>query len=190
MAAALLEAPTPAREADAEDLPPVEYYEYVDGIGLERPEMSTKSQLLGFRIARRLDAYGERTGLGFAMTEVLFRLPLERDRRRCPDAAFVPYSVWSKGRDFPDTHGWDALPSLCVEVVSPSDIVVELETKIEEYLEAGVALVWVVHPQHQFIAIHERGRPVRRAYRSEVLDGGDVLPGFTLPLAELFAGAA
>lgn len=108
------------------------------------------------------------------------------DRSRRPDVAFVPYTRWPVDRPLHSTNEWDVFPELFVEVVSPNDLVDELETKVEEYLQAGGRLVWVVYPRHRRVYVFEPGRPVRRLTRADDLDAEPVLPGFRLPLVELF----
>jgi Uma2 family endonuclease len=113
-------------------------------------------------------------------------LPLAKDRNRKPDVAFVAYSRWPKSKPIPSTNAWDVLPDLCVEVISPNDLADEIETKISEYFEAGVRLVWVVYPRQERFYVYDSASQVRRLTRADTLDGGSVLPGFQLPLAELF----
>lgn len=163
-----------------------EHYEIIDGERVELPPMSTNAQMIATRLARHLGNYGEQQSLGEACTEVLFRLPLPIDRNRRPDVAFVPFAQWPKGRPFPNENGWTALPSLCVEVVSPTDRVEETQEKIVEYFHAGVGLVWVVHPRLQIVHVFESTTTVRILQRADELDGGRVLPGFRLRLADLF----
>jgi Uma2 family endonuclease len=100
--------------------------------------------------------------------------------------AFVPYARWPRTRPVPDTNAWDVLPDLCVEVVSPTDAAEELRDKITEYFQSGVRLVWVVYPRHQVVDVYDGPTRVRILTRADALDGGPVLPGFQLPLAELF----
>ena len=165
-------------------------FETVDGVQVEIPPMSADSQVLAFRLARRLSNYGIEQDLGEAFMEVIFRLPLPRERNRRPDVAFVPYSRWAKNKPIPSTNAWDVLPDLFVEVVSPTDRAEDdVETKVEEYLQSGARLVWVVYPRHGTIYVYDSPQIVRRLGRSDTLDGGPVLPGFQLPLAELFPEA-
>ena len=77
-------------------------------------------------------------------------------------------------------------PDLAVEVVSPSDRPAEVAEKVALYLAAGVPLVWVLWPQTKTIAVHRPGREPLLLGVEDVLDGGDVLPGFRLRVAELF----
>lgn len=161
-------------------------YEIIDGVRRELPPMSAESSVLAARLARRLSNHGIERDVGEAYPEVLFRLPLPVDRNRRPDVAFVPYARWAKDRPIPATTAWDVLPDLCVEVVSPHDLAEEIETKLDEYLRAGVRLVWVVYPRPQKVYVYDTPAGVRRLGRDEMLDGGAVLPDFRLPLAELF----
>ena len=75
---------------------------------------------------------------------------------------------------------------LCVEVVSPSDRADYIQDKIDEYFRAGVRLVWVFYPRHRLVYVYDSPTAVRGLGRSDALDGGVALPGFRLPLAELF----
>ncbi|MBA4066302.1 MAG: Uma2 family endonuclease [Isosphaera sp.] len=161
-------------------------YEIIGGLKVELPPMSADSQGLAFELARHLTNHGVEHNLGRACTEVLFKLPLPVDRNRKPDAAFVPYSRWARGRPLPSTNAWDVLPDLCVEVISPHDSTDDIETRIEEYFQAGVRLVWVVYPRHERFYVYDTPAQVRRLTRADTLDGGVVLPDFRLPLAELF----
>lgn len=161
-------------------------YEIVDGVRVELPPMSADSSVLAFRLARVMSNHGIERDVGEAYTEILFKLPLPKDRNRRPDVAFVPYSRWAKNRPLPATNAWEVLPDLCVEVVSPNDLADEIETKLNEYFQAGVRLVWVVYPRHERVYVYDSPAQVRRLTRADALDGGVVLPDFRLPLSELF----
>ena len=77
-------------------------------------------------------------------------------------------------------------PDLAVEVVSKSNSATDVKDKIEEYFRAGVRLVWLVYPTQKLIDVYESPTTVRVLRREDELTGGDVLPGFRLPLTELF----
>jgi Uma2 family endonuclease len=161
-------------------------YEVVDGVNVEMPPMSADSQFVASRLAVRLSVFGMKENLGESCSETLFKLPLPVDRQRRPDVAFVPYSRWPKDRMPPSTNAWDVLPDLCAEVVSPNDLADEIEDKVHEYLQAGVREVWVVYPRHHLIFVRTLNTPIREYKRGDSVEGGEVLPGFRLPLAELF----
>ena len=148
--------------------------------------MSADSSVFASRLATQLAAYGIKSNLGEAYSEILLRLALPVDRRRRPDVIFIPYSVWSKNRAIPITNTWDVLPSLSVEVVSPNDLADEIRTKVEEYLTSGVRLVWVVYPRLRLVDVYEPAGLCRVVRFADILDGGDVLPGFKLTIDDIF----
>jgi Uma2 family endonuclease len=125
--------------------------------------------------------------LGKLFTEATgFQLKRNPDTVRCPDVGFV-----RADRLPPEGIGPGFLqlaPDLAVEVVSPSDTVSELGEKVDEYAAAGVRVVWIVDPANRTVTIHETGRSVRILREGDVLDGGDVVPGFRYEVAGLFAG--
>src|SRR5437868_5641828 len=82
-------------------------YEVIDGVRVELPPMSVDSQVLGSRLARHLSNFGISQNVGEAYVEVLFKLPLKKERDRRPDVAFVSYARWPKHKPLPDTNAWD-----------------------------------------------------------------------------------
>lgn len=161
-------------------------YEVVDGQRVEVSHMGARetciaSALLGFVLA-----FATPKRLGRAVVEVLFDLaPVNRQRR--PDLAFVSSQRWPVQQWPPrGENAWRVIPSLAAEVVSPTNTADEVLAKIHDYFQAGVDLVWVVYPDPAEIYVYESPSKVRILTRKDVLDGGTVLPGFQLPLAELF----
>ena len=77
-------------------------------------------------------------------------------------------------------------PDLAVEVVSPNDLAYEVEEKVEEYLGAGVRLVWVVYPTTRTIHIHRGDGSAAVARSSDELNGEDLLPGFVCRVGDIF----
>jgi Uma2 family endonuclease len=105
---------------------------------------------------------------------------------RVPDAAFVSWARVPGGR-VPAEPVPDLVPDLVVEVLAQGNTPGEMARKLGEYFAAGVRLAWLVDPDARTVTVH--GSPLRATVLSEAetLDGGDVLPGFTLPLGSLFA---
>ena len=94
---------------------------------------------------------------------------------------------WPAGRAQPTSdNAWDVVPDLAIEVVSPHDLADDLVEKTLEYFQSGVRLVWVVYPRHRRIYVYDGPGSVRVLQDSDALDGGKVLPGFSLPLSQLF----
>jgi Uma2 family endonuclease len=80
-------------------------------------------------------------------------------------------------------------PDLAIEVVSPNDLAYEVEEKVEEYLGAGVRLVWVVYPSTRTIHIHRGDGSTAVARSPDELSGEDLLPGFCCRVGEIFVAA-
>lgn len=78
------------------------------------------------------------------------------------------------------------IPDLCIEVVSPTDKVTDIEDKVAHYLADGVRVVWVVNAHNHYISVHTAGGRAERLTIDEMLDGGALIPGFVLPLRDLF----
>lgn len=80
----------------------------------------------------------------------------------------------------------DVAPELVVEVVSPEDRPGEVARKLGEYFDAGVRLVWLADPLARSVTVYRSMTDVRQLRAGDSLDGGDVLPGFSVPLEVLF----
>ena len=123
--------------------------------------------------------------LGLVVTETLFVLDAQRNLKRRPDVAFVSYPRWREDR-VPRTEAWDVVPDLAVEVISPTNLAEEIDDKITDYFTAGVRLVWVLYPASGRVYVYQSPERVTGLERTDELEGGDVLPGFRLPVAALF----
>lgn len=77
-------------------------------------------------------------------------------------------------------------PDLAVEVVSPSNRAGDIQEKVREYLGAGGSQVWVVYPRTRSIAVHASPGGARVLGEDDTLHGGDLLPGLSVPVVELF----
>lgn len=103
--------------------------------------------------------------------------------RYIPDCAFI-----SKARfPTPTMESYVSIPpDLAVEVLSPSNTPDEMTIKVDNYLRAGV-VVWVVSPEAQRVVVHSPENAPKIYNLTDTLDGGSVLPGFTLPVRDIFA---
>jgi Uma2 family endonuclease len=77
-------------------------------------------------------------------------------------------------------------PDLVVEVMSPNDTVSEVAEKVSIYLQTGVRLVWVVLPKQRLVHVYANEHEIKILHVGDTLDGGDVLPGFRLAVADTF----
>lgn len=136
------------------------------------------------RINRSLDAPVLRNGLGEVYGEYGYVLESEPVTVRAPDLSFVRSDRLGESSD----HGYFVgVPDLAVEVVSPNDLLSEVRAKVKEYLEAGAGMVVVADPQNRDAMVFRPGRPPLELSEDDVLEGGDVVPGWTLPVREIFA---
>ena len=111
---------------------------------------------------------------------------LERDPDtvREPDVGFI--SAERMPLDVRASGYFDAVPELVVEVASPSDTPAAVQEKAAMWLSFGVMIVWVAHPDDRTVDVYRSEEPVVRLTEDDVLDGDPVLPGFTLPVREVF----
>lgn len=134
-------------------------------------------------IQYRLDDHVRRQHLGQVVPDVGFVLERGPDTLRAPDVAFVraERAPAMRGSGFPD--GW---PDLAVEVVGPDRSLHEAIRKAAQYLEAGCRLVWILHNLHRRVLEFRADGTVRTLSGEDVLDGGDVLPGFACKVSDIF----
>ncbi|MGH7678876.1 MAG: Uma2 family endonuclease [Gemmatimonadaceae bacterium] len=107
---------------------------------------------------------------------------------RSPDGAFIRAERLPPGGL---AAGFVKLaPDLAIEVLSPSESASELEEKLDDYIAAGMPLIWVIDPDRRTVMIVSPGAPLRWLRTGDSLDGGDVLPGFVCLVSDLFEGLA
>jgi len=133
-----------------------------------------------------LGTFARANRLGRFFGEMLFRIDIGQDLQRRPDVAFVSHARWPYNRRVPDVPVWDMVPDLAIEVISPSDMMSAVLRKVHDYFKAGVTRVWVVYPEQAEVYIYSTPQQVQVVGVGQELDGGDLLPGFRLPVAVLF----
>jgi Uma2 family endonuclease len=159
--------------------------ELVRGRLVRSPRPAMLHGHIQLKLGARMLAHVERHGLGVVGSDMGVVTERNPDTVRGPDLAF-----YSKRR-IPE-HGyavtfWGA-PDLAVEIVSPSERPREIAEKVREYLAAGTLQVWVVDPRDHTVIVHETISPAPRVFAAgDLLDGGNVLPGFRLAVSDLFA---
>jgi len=162
-------------------------YEVVDNQIRELPPMGIRENLLAATLMRILSAFAWDHKLGHIVAETLFLLAAPpRDLQRRPDLAFVSFDRWPRKRRVESAAAWEVVPNLAIEVVSPSNGANEIVEKIEDYFSAGVERVWVVYPTVEKVYVYDAPASVQILTRTQTLEGGPMLPGFLLPLAEIY----
>jgi len=159
--------------------------ELIDGTLVEKPAGSLESRI-AVHLAVAIVNFVKPRKLGF-VTGADGTLRMKSGRVRLPDVAFFSVDDLPGGRA-PDEPIPTLPPSLAVEVISEGNTVREMELKRSEYFESGSRLVWMIYPKTRTVAVFEpsRSEPTRTLGDGDVLDGGTLLPGFSIPVCEIF----
>lgn len=171
--------------ADLLTMPDSNGVELVRGNLVEKP-VSVLSAYVETKTLLKLGAFCEahKTGVVLSSTNGIQCFPDEPRKVRKPDITFVKCERFSKEHL---TEGFLSIhPDLAIEVVSTNDEVADLHEKIEEYLAAGVPLVWVIDPETEIVLIHRKDGSLTKLHKNDELSGEDVVPGFSCKVADLF----
>ncbi|MGH2534514.1 MAG: Uma2 family endonuclease [Thermomicrobiales bacterium] len=165
--------------------PDYRWFELIDGVLHERGSMGGRHGEIGFDLGLHVGIFVTEHRLGRLYTsDTRFILSRDPYTVRMPDVAFV------RTDRLPPEHErigpMPLAPDLVVEVVSPDDRFEEVTQKIELYQRAGVPLLWLVEPRRTTVTVYATGHEPRTLTAVDTLDGGDVLPGFRLPVAAIF----
>ena len=136
------------------------------------------------KIGTFLNNFVEPRGLGMVAGED-GTIQLDINLVRIPDVAFFSLERLPGG-EVPEEPIPLLVPDLAVEVISRSNTRKEMDEKLEEYFEKGVRLVWYVRPRSRVVDVYTTPDHFTRLTASMRLDGGDVLPGFSVQVGELF----
>ena len=140
---------------------------------------------IGINVAIALASFVRRQRIGEVVGgDTGFQIRHDPDTVRLPDVAFVRRDRVGQARPkgfFPGP------PDLAVEVVSPTDSLREVLEKAQEWLAAGCQVVWVIEPATRLVRVYQGPESVSILQESDVLTGGELLPGFLLPVADIFA---
>lgn len=173
-------------EIDPSPLPSDALYEVINGVVVENSLMGSYPVEIASILHEYLGPFARRTGVGRAIVEMLFRIDSATQYR--PDVAFVSHEKWPVGRRTPNSQPWEVVPDVAIEVISESDRGEEVLRKTLNYLKAGVRAVWLIYPSLETIHIFDSFTQIRVLTRDDVLDGGQIIPGFRLPMSSLFEG--
>lgn len=158
--------------------------ELIDGVLVEKA-MGLRESLLAIALAALLRAFVHPRNLGL-VTGADGTVRLLPGLVRIPDVAFIS---WARipGERVPEEPIPSIAPDLAVEVLSEGNTPQEMERKRQEYFRAGVRLVWMVDLANRTVTVFTGPDRFTTLDAAQTLDGGDVLPGFTLALTRLFA---
>ena len=173
---------------DLETMPDGDRYEIIEGELQERITSSLSSRIAS-TLGVLLGIWSRSGHPGSLMgSDGGYRIfPWAPNDVRMPDVSFISADKVAK---FP-SRGWlDVAPDLAVEVVSPTDSASTVQLKAHDYVRAGVPLVWVVFPESRTVEVRRAGTSTIEVLgEGDTLSGGDVLPGFSAPVSEIFPAA-
>lgn len=163
-------------------------YELVNGELIRMPPAADEHGQVTMELAGPLHSHVKQNKLGTVYAaETGFKIDSNPDTVRAPDIAFVS-NERMKETQRPQSYRVGA-PDLAVEVLSPSDTVRKVEAKVAAWLEAGARAVWVVSPKLHTVTVYRSLIDIVTLTEKDTLDGGDVVPGFRIALAEIFGRA-
>lgn len=158
--------------------------ELIDGTLVEKT-MGWQESYLAISIATLLNSFVQPKKLGMVFgADGMFRL--EPEQIRIPDVAFISKQRFA-GRTLKPGAFWELGCDLAVEVISPSNTRREMERKLTDYFAAGVGAVWLVYPKSREVLVYSSPSNSVTLRGDALLDGGALLPGFSIPVAQLFA---
>ena len=163
-----------------------EGYELVLGELRPMPPSGQEHSIIGLDLATMLNAFVKSNKLGKITGAdggyILHKAP---DTVRAPDIGFVKVDRLPNGKA--TQKYFPGPPDLAVEIISPHDVYEEVEDKVEEFLEAGTRIVWGINPRRKSITIFRGDNSITALRAADILSGEDVIPGFSLPISEIFA---
>jgi Uma2 family endonuclease len=158
-------------------------YELVHGRLVEVP-VGNLANRVAFQLMVRIGDHCNRTGQGEGFSsEQYYRCFGDDYHARKPDASVIRRERLPA--DWALSGFFSIPPDLAVEVISINDIAGEIEAKVEEYLDAGVRLIWVIYPETRTAMIYRADGSTARLHSEQELTGEDVLPGFRIRLGEV-----
>jgi Uma2 family endonuclease len=153
------------------------------GLLIAEPQPFPRHGQVQARLAQLLLEFVDAHDLGVVLTEAGFLLSRNPDTVRGPDVAFVRagrFDADEAAREY-----FRGAPDLAIEILSPSNRAGDTHAKVADYLAAGASLVWVIDPAQRIAIIYRSLLAPRRIGAEGVLDGEDVLPGFSAPLGRI-----
>ena len=158
--------------------------ELIDGVIVRKP-MGRDQSYIALRLGHLLSVYLDNNDIGHVCgSDMVIRF--------APDLLLLPdltFTAWSRcpRPEVPPESVAEIMPNLAVEVISPSNRAGEMARKLAAYFAAGVELVWLIDPRTRSAVAYTSPDDATELGPTESLAGGAVLPGFVLPLAQLFA---
>jgi len=161
--------------------------ELIDGILVEKAMASYESYLGGILLTY-VNNFLEIHDLGVALDAKGY-LRLFPGRIRIPDVSFISWKRMPN-QTLPDEKIWSLSPDLAVEILSEDNTEAEMEQKLADYFGSGTKLAWLVDPATRTVRVYTSPKKAKLLTENDTLDGGKVLPGFSLSIKKWFVRAS
>ena len=163
-------------------------FELSEGMLIEMSPASFKHGRDALKLGRLIGVFVDANHLGETTAAetgyILFKNPVGKDTVRAPDVGFISAARIPK-EGFPEGY-FPGAPDFAVEVISLTDQAEDVQLKVTEYLKYGTRLIWLVYRKSQTVVVHTVNGSQTFGI-NDVLDGGDVLPGFKVAVRDIFA---
>lgn len=160
-------------------------YEIVNGELIDMGNSGAKHGYVAIVLSAALFNHVSKEKLG-AMFDSSTAFKMKSGNKRSPDISFVAKERLQGLEELPDGF-LEGAPHLAIEILSPGNTVEEIDNKIVEYFDNGSRLVWVINPKQKYVLVYKSSQEPDRLLKStDSLDGEDVVPGFSIPIADLF----
>lgn len=184
----IIKAPALVTAEELLDMPNSIDYELVDGFLVER-QMGAESNAIAVELAFFIRDYFKMFGRSghIFMGETGFRIFPDRPNHiRKPDLAFVKFGRLPDDPQRPKGHV-SLIPDLAMESISPGDLASEVNEKIDDYVEAGIPLIWFFDPDSKTVQVFRKDGTTQRLTEADEISGEDILPNFRCRVADIFA---
>ncbi len=159
-------------------------YELVDGEPKEKESESMEHSCIAAILTRRIGNQVVEKKLGVVL-ESSGSFRMSKGNIRKPDVSFVSKERITEKR--PSFAAFEGAPDLAIEIISPTDIWFEIVQKLDEYFSSGCRLVWLISSADQRVQVYRHDQRSQILELGDLLDGEEVVPGFSMPVADLFA---
>lgn len=159
-------------------------YELVNGEVIDMGKSGMEHGYVACLLVAVLTTYIRQQKLG-AVCDSSTAFTLKNGNKRSPDFSFISRDRL-QGLRRPVQGFFQGAPDLAVEILSPGNTVEEIHSKIVEYFENGTRLVWIIHPEEKYILVYHGPEPDRLLRSHDRLEGEDLIPGFSMAIADLF----
>jgi Uma2 family endonuclease len=167
-------------------IPVEDHYEVVGGEYRELPPIGARETLLANYIAQLISEWTRPRNAGQVAVKVLVQLDREGMLQRRPDVLFVSTDRWPLDKRIPEESAWKVSPNLAVEVVSPTNTVVEIMAKVDDYFAHGVQRVWICLPKQRQVHVYTSPTTIRILDRGDTIRDDALFPGLEFEVSSLY----